>query len=701
MTASSSRSEGRSRGLWRARLAGVAAGVLVIWTLALTGSGVVSRPVFDAWQRLAPRPIDDANVAVVWIDEESIRAIGPWPWPRYVLARLTERIAAAQPRVIGFDMIFPEEDRIGPPQFAALYPELSDAARAELLALPSLDAAFGRVIGRAPVVLARAGIDAPPDPAAQPLAVEARFSASVPEGVASWPRALANIPAIDDVALGHGLINAEPDSDGVVRRVPMVARVVGAANSGFALELARVALGEAELELTTMGGRLREVRLGPHAFPTNPDGTIRVPFGTLPARANHSALDVLGPASPAAALRDRVVIVGLSGAGTADVVATPLAAKIYGAAVQAAVTDAILVGASLSRPWWSRAAELALAGLLGAVAVFALPRLRPTAGVALTVAIGGAVLLASFLAFRQAGLLLDPALPLLVAAGAGAVTLMQLFSEGRRDQRRLEAALQQQRLAAARAAGELNAARDIQLGMLPPRHSLAALHGAVELDALIEPARSVGGDFFDAFALDEHRLCFLVGDVTGKGVPAALFMALSKALAKSVLLRQDGDLGAAMTRLSHDIARDNREDMFVTMLAALLDTRSGRLLLCNAGHEDAFRIDPGGAVSELACDGGPPLAVAPELAYVAEAIDLAPGDSVVIVSDGITEAQDPEGSILGRARAAVALAAWGNRGAIDGATACLLAEVRNFEAGGEPTDDVTALAFRFGGRPSG
>ena len=131
------------------------------------------------------------------------------------------------------------------------------------------------------------------------------------------------------------------------------------------------------------------------------------------------------------------------------------------------------------------------------------------------------------------------------------------------------------------------------------------------LDALIEPARSIGGDFYDTIRLDSDRVCFLVGDVTGKGVPAALFMALSKALAKSVLLRDGKDLATAMTRLNDEIARDNGEDMFVTMLVGLLNTQTGALELCNAGHENPWLVTEQGDVRHLRPEGGPPLSVEP------------------------------------------------------------------------------------------
>ena len=139
----------------RVRLAGlvaaVAAGVLVL----LAGERL-SRPLFDLWQTLSPAPPASRQVHVVVIDADSLQAVGGWPWSRFYLARLVEEISRRGASAIGVDLLMPEPDRLDPPRFADLYGELSPGAAAEVRALPSMDAVLARVIGRSPVVLARA-----------------------------------------------------------------------------------------------------------------------------------------------------------------------------------------------------------------------------------------------------------------------------------------------------------------------------------------------------------------------------------------------------------------------------------------------------------------------------------------------------------------------------------------------------------------
>jgi serine phosphatase RsbU (regulator of sigma subunit) len=295
----------------------------------------------------------------------------------------------------------------------------------------------------------------------------------------------------------------------------------------------------------------------------------------------------------------------------------------------------------------------------------------------------------------QSGMLLDPFPVLAPAAATAAATVAALFVEGRALQAKLRVELEHERLAAARVAGELAAAAEIQSGMLRPRSELAGLAPGVDIDALLQPARNVGGDLYDAFMLDEARLCFLVGDVTGKGVPAALFMALGKSLARSLLARDENhDLAAAVARINAELSEDNRQDMALTLLVGVLHTADGGVDLVCAGHENPLIAGRDGQVRELELRGGPPLCVDPAFPYAVERCQLAPGETLLAFSDGLTEAQGPDGALWPRsdrlaavARAAAAPTAAAMVDALAGA-------VRAFEAGAEPSDDLTILAVR-------
>jgi adenylate cyclase len=680
----------------RVRVAGLAAALAAaLLTLALGGR--LSQPLFDVYQNLSPAPAVSKQVHVVVIDAESLQAIGGWPWSRYYLARLVEEIGKRGASAIGLDLLMPEPDRLTPTRFADLYAELPAPAAAQVRALPSMDAVFARVIGRSPVVLARAGVrlhsfDAL-DKQAALLPPEAQFSGPLPAGVQSFPLAVANLPLLDGAALGHGLVNGDPDDDGVVRRVPLVARVVGQPTPGFALELVRVAHGVDQIGLKTSGGQLEAVQVGDRSVPASPDGRLALRFGDWRKTPTTSAADLLRQGLPDDLFKGQIVLVGLTGAGTSDVINTPRAAQTYGVFVQAQAVDAILRGQGLRQPIWAATAAWGF-GLLLALGTWALVMRLPIAIAAAAALAGGVAALAGSWVGFQSGLLLDPFPALLPALATFAATIAALFVEGRLLQARLRTALEEERVLAARVAGELAAAADIQSGMLLPRAELGRLSPAVDLDAVLQPARHVGGDLYDAFMLGDGRLCFLVGDVTGKGVPAALFMALAKSLARSLLTRPDLDLGAAVAAINVELSRDNREDMALTLLVGILQMADGDIDLCCAGHENPFIAGQDGKVREVGLRGGPPLCVDPDFPYAIERHHLAAGETLIAFTDGLTEAQAPDGRLLPRddllravGQAAVAQTAAAGVDAI-------VAAVRAFEAGSEPSDDLTVLAVR-------
>lgn len=707
MTGSRSRSDPgpqtERRRLGRVRAGGLIAGLAAL--LLLVPGTLRTRlddTVFDLFQRLSPRDLAAMRVAVVAIDSDSLREVGPWPWSRFDLARLTERIGAAGATAIGYDMFFPEPDRQAPSLFVGRYPELAGPARAAVLALPSFDDDFADTLGRFPTVLARAGVSEQSVDFrertyadAGRLPVDAVFSRPLPPGISRWPQAISSLPQIEETALGHGLINGDPDRDGTVRRIPAVGVLGGTANTGFAVELARIAAGLPGVAPHVAGGRLDGIGLGARIVPVAQDGRYLLHFGRMPPGSIVSAADLFRRGFDARAIAGKVVVLGVTAAGGVDIVSTPLEAQAYGPSVQAQAVDAIQRGGWLARPVWALSAELALGAALALAAALLVARRR---GGVLAALVGSgvvvAVVAACWFAFTAAGLLFDPLTPLLIGAAAGAGAFVMLSIETSLLQQRLRAALLDERVSAARAAGELEAARNIQRGMLPPPARLAALDPRIDLDARLEPAREIGGDFYDAFALPDGRILFMVGDVTGKGVPAALFMALSKALARSALERNLDDLGAAVATLSAELSRDNAEDMFVTLLVGTVDPASGALALVNAGHENPLLCHADGAVEELTMSGGPPVCVADDFPYETERFMLPPGDGLIVVTDGVTEAQDAAGGFLDRAGAVAVLEALPPDWQADQATVALMQAVRAFEAGTEPSDDLTVLALR-------
>jgi len=403
---------------------GLLAAALAVAVLLPAGAAP-SRPLFDWFQRMSPVELD-GKVAVVLIDDDSISEMGPWPWPRYYMANLVERLNEAGATVIGLDMIFPERDRFNGATIAGLYPELPPQAAADIRALPSMDSTFSQAIGAAPVVAGRVGI-AGDAVAPRPSADAPAFSAPLPPSVAHYARSIDNLEEIDAMVVARGLINGAPEDDGVVRRIPVAARVGGADTSGLATAITQVALGGEPPAPAASNGNLRGIRLGGRFIPLDADGSAILRFGDPKRQTVISAVDLFRANFRKHMVTDRIVVVGLGAAGTSDIVTTPFGPH-YGVMIQAQAVEALIDGHILARPDWGRPLELGLGIALALMAIIGAAWLR---GYALPLApmIVAATLAASWLSFDRAQLLLDPVLPLGMGMAAGLAVATVKFAE--------------------------------------------------------------------------------------------------------------------------------------------------------------------------------------------------------------------------------------------------------------------------------
>jgi len=244
---------------------------------------------------------------------------------------------------------------------------------------------------------------------------------------------------------------------------------------------------------------------------------------------------------------------------------------------------------------------------------------------------------------------------------------------------------------------ELNVAHDIQMSMLPLIFPAFPEHDDFDIFATLSPAREVGGDFYDFYFLNENLICFAVGDVSGKGVPSALFMAVTKTLIKS---RASSDFSPAsiVTHINDELSRDNDSCMFVTLYLAILDLRSGEMVVTNAGHNPPLVKRSGGTIEWLRHKHGPVVGAIPGLAYGQDSVRLERGDMVLLYTDGVTEAADGSGNRFGEDRLEKALADE-EEVSPEPVVHALRSVVQGFE-GDEQEDDITMLGVRYIGRRS-
>lgn len=238
---------------------------------------------------------------------------------------------------------------------------------------------------------------------------------------------------------------------------------------------------------------------------------------------------------------------------------------------------------------------------------------------------------------------------------------------------------------------ELNIAQEIQQGLLPPPPD-AELRARVDLCATMVPAKEVGGDLYDYFLLPDGRLLFAIGDVSDKGVPAALFMAGTCTLIRAIA-ETETDPAVIMTRINNLLSANNPNLMFVTLIVGVIDLAEGRLEWANAGHSALCVLTPEGDLRLLEGRSGPACGVQEGLFYRRHDTRLETGELLIGYTDGVSEAVGPDNSQYGEPRFYAALGPLAGRSAPDTLDA-LRDHVHEFVQDTPQSDDITLLAIK-------
>lgn len=240
---------------------------------------------------------------------------------------------------------------------------------------------------------------------------------------------------------------------------------------------------------------------------------------------------------------------------------------------------------------------------------------------------------------------------------------------------------------------ELSVGKDIQLGMLPSEAPDFNQRPEFSICASLTPAREVGGDFYDFYFIDEDELCVCVGDVSGKGVPAALFMAVTKTLIKATAAG-DSSPASIITQVNDEISRENPSFMFVTIFVGVLNLKSGSFTYTNAGHNPPFIKRTSGETELLRDCHGPVIGAMEGLAYQESVCQLRRGDLLMLYTDGVTEAIDQSGNLFSEARLSDLVRSGAER-SVEPMLNLVRHSVDQFAEGAEQADDITLLCLTF------
>jgi sigma-B regulation protein RsbU (phosphoserine phosphatase) len=239
---------------------------------------------------------------------------------------------------------------------------------------------------------------------------------------------------------------------------------------------------------------------------------------------------------------------------------------------------------------------------------------------------------------------------------------------------------------------ELRIAQQIQASMLP---SVFPQKKEFDIFAMMDPAKEVGGDFYDFFFIDENRLCFVIGDVSGKGVPAALFMAITKTLIKTEAMR---GLAAdeVLARVNNILCPDNQTCLFVTVFFSILDIRTGQVEYSNGGHNPPLIMRANGDIDFINVPSGFVVGVMENAKCDDNRLSLTPNDTIFLYTDGVTEAMNPQRKLFSEERLKSCLIDFKDK-EIKDIIKLLRQEIASYAKGEPQSDDITMLAVKFKG----
>jgi len=332
---------------------------------------ILRNATFDQFQRWQPRKYQDASVKIIDIDDESLKRLGQWPWPRTRIAQLVSLLQAATPAAIAFDIIFAESDRTSPQSILDLWP-ISSEYRRLLSKMPDHDQVFADIVSNGKVVL---GFALKQDGSSdrQP-AIKARFvtiGESPEPYLPQFSNVVSSLSALESVADGNGALTFISDADGIIRKVPLLLSYRNTIVPSLAAEALRIAQGTSNYTIRSApenGIGLSEIRIGNIVIPTTAKGEIWINY-TKPEPSRYIPVwQILAGKVPQTELSGRILLVGSSAQGLMDLRFSPMGGVIPGIEVHAQALEQILSGVRLNRPSWSTAVEV-LAITLGGLFV--------------------------------------------------------------------------------------------------------------------------------------------------------------------------------------------------------------------------------------------------------------------------------------------------------------------------------------------
>jgi len=533
------------------------------------------------------------DITLIEIGEDTLGVLGVWPLPRDYHSSLIDVLNKFGTKMIVFDILFCEPT----PWDDILIASTKKAGNVYFPFVFELEAKQQKGIPKAK------GVDAP------------------------------LLKGLKEASKGTGFINKLIDIDGKVRRAPLFAQFQGKRHSSLGLKIASDYIG-INSDAISFDNK-NKVLFADSKIPVDNNGTILLDFAGrwTDTFTHYSYIDILAadkelregktPRLDLNALKGKVCFVGLTATGTQELGPIPIENSYPMLGIHANLLNMLLEGSYLIR--LSRVDNLAILIALIIGLLFLILRLRPYTAFLVSLGLIALLFMCSSLLFAFKGIWMDMVCPGVILFGVYlTVTIVKYIAEIKTREK-----IQK----------ELAVAASIQKCFLPAE--IPSIEG-LDIAAEMKTAKEVGGDLYDFIKLDDRRLGVMIGDVSGKGVPASLFMAKVETLFK-VYSKNESQPASVITKLNKEVSSDERSGLFTTLIYAVFDTENKQLLLSDAGHLPAVLVRKGKA-EKVVLEGGMAIGIMEDETFMDKTITLSEGDIVVAYTDGISEAKDLKGN---------------------------------------------------------
>jgi len=633
---------------------------------------------------------------IVDIDEKSLNQMGQWPWPRFQVGDLCDKILGAGAVSVGVDILFFERDRTS---LSMVRERLSTDQNIQMdlddipVKFRDNDQYFAQILARGPFLLGFQFVFSQShSPLKYPVPLDVLLLHRQGEKNIKLPvyrakKAIEPIPVLAEVMTGAGFVNIQPDFDGVIRRIPLVMGHGDEIYPGLALASVIRAMDIHKVALKLSDTGIEALYLDQVKIPLDARGNMLIRYvGKKHSFEYISAVDVLNGRIDKNLMAGRIVYVGSSAAGLRDSYTTPLDTLFPGVEIHASATENILNQSCFSRPEWFRAAELSLTAVMGVLVAFILSFAPPFVSLIVPAVCVAGLWGGSFKMLASSNLYMSPFYPLITIIVCMGILSLLRFRAAEKNDRKKAREIQKME-------NELQVARDIQMGVIPDAGRAFPDQDCFELSARLLPAREVGGDLYDFFYKKRDCLCFVIGDVSGKGVPAALFMVITRTLIRN-LARFYHSPAQLMARVNDILCQDNPRSFFVTLFIGFLDLKTGNLSYANGGHNPPVVFSSEGGTTFNEASSGPIVGAINGLEYGELTLTLSPGDAIFLYTDGVTEAMDEhqkEFTDMGLLTVCQSL----EPSSSDDVVETVLKKVRAHAGSTPQSDDIAMLLMRF------